>query len=967
MKKVILTILIILTLSIGSIAIATDEPYVTDDDLLYSEKYLVLDGKISKIQPNTTMEEFKKNVEIAKDSDGNEYTLKIYSAQTLKELPEDYNGYIGTGMKIIGSNKQEYTAIVNGDVNGDGVSNQIDLTRIIRHAVKAKDCELTENQAIAVGISLQEEIGSDDLNNFANRLIKNEAIDKKDSSSEKVTMPDVPEIEVSGTIEKDYYVNDVKVKILQKEGAHNVKTTYKIRGSKTQSEKEIKSGDTFTLDKKGTYTITAYTYGIEGERSRAQNIRIKIVEKANYKVEHYLQKADNTYELKEYEEIFSEIDKQVEALAKTYVGYTKETNPNQVLRGTVTKDGKLTLKVYYKLNQYPVLYNLNGGTSEGNPATYTIDSRITLNKPTKKGYTFTGWTGSNGKLPQTDVTITKGNTGERTYTANWKPTTYTISYDLAGGTVEGNPETYNIETDSITLKNPTKPGYSFTGWIDGDYANVYPSVVISKGSVGDKEFTATWRVNTYLITYDLDGGAVIGENPEIYTIEQEVKLINPIKTGYTFIGWTGSNGETPQLDVTIEKGNIENKSFKANWSEIVYTVTYMNGEAEFFKGGVGLGAKTTPPTAIPKKDGFEFSHWSLSENGSPFIFENTTIASNITLYAVFHIKTYTITYNLAGGQLEDGKTNPNAYTMQNDDITINNPVREGYTFTGWTGSNGKVPEKELVITKGNKENKSYTANWSVINYTITYDLADGTVEGNPETYNIETDNITLKNPTKEGFVFKGWINDDTAEMLETIVIPKGSIGDKAYTAKWEKIGVYATLVDGTLTFYNTPQKDGHENIEEKQYTSDELPEWNANKDDITTVNFENTISPTSLDFWFYDCKKLKTITNISNLDTSKVTGMSNTFKGCSSLETLNLSSFNTEKLEYMNNMFDGCSKLTELDLSSFNTQNVDKTVSTNIFNGTTSLEKIYINVEIWSLGNDLLSEDSDASFINKQP
>ena len=72
---------------------------------------------------------------------------------------------------------------------------------------------------------------------------------------------------------------------------------------------------------------------------------------------------------------------------------------------------------------YTISYNLDGGTVSGNPTTYTVESNaITLNNPTKDGYTFTGWTGSNGTTPSTTVTIPKGSTGDRTYTANWEST-----------------------------------------------------------------------------------------------------------------------------------------------------------------------------------------------------------------------------------------------------------------------------------------------------------------------------------------------------------------------------------------------------------------------------------------------------------------------------------------------------------------------------------------------------------------
>ena len=84
---------------------------------------------------------------------------------------------------------------------------------------------------------------------------------------------------------------------------------------------------------------------------------------------------------------------------------------------------------------------------------------------------------------------------ERTVTPP-APTEYTITYDLAGGTAEGNPDTYTIETVDFTLKNPTKSGYTFTGWsgtgLDGEN-NM--TVTIPTGSTGNRAYTAHWRYN----------------------------------------------------------------------------------------------------------------------------------------------------------------------------------------------------------------------------------------------------------------------------------------------------------------------------------------------------------------------------------------------------------------------------------------------------------------------------------------
>ena len=204
----------------------------------------------------------------------------------------------------------------------------------------------------------------------------------------------------------------------------------------------------------------------------------------------------------------------------------------------------------------------------GNPTTYTIDTDdFTLKAPTKTGYTFIGWTGSNGNTPQTTVTIVKGSTGDRNYVAHWEVTSYSITYNLNGGTAD-NPTTYTIESETIILTNPTKTGYTFIGWT-GSNGNI-PQTTVTITGTGDKSYTANWSSNAYSITYNLNGG--IADNPTTYTVDEPLTLTNPTKTGYTFTGWTGSNGSIPQTTVTIT--GTGDKSYTANWSIINYKIDY---------------------------------------------------------------------------------------------------------------------------------------------------------------------------------------------------------------------------------------------------------------------------------------------------------------------------------------------------------------------------------------------------------
>lgn len=145
---------------------------------------------------------------------------------------------------------------------------------------------------------------------------------------------------------------------------------------------------------------------------------------------------------------------------------------------------------------YSISYELAGGTvATNNPDNYTIESEsFTLINPTRTGYEFSGWTGTGLDAASTNVTIVQGTTGNRSYTATWTPISYSISYNgVESATFETpNPATYTIESDAITLNNPTKDGYTFAGWTGTDLTDATNAVTIAAGSTGNRTFTATW-------------------------------------------------------------------------------------------------------------------------------------------------------------------------------------------------------------------------------------------------------------------------------------------------------------------------------------------------------------------------------------------------------------------------------------------------------------------------------------------
>lgn len=114
------------------------------------------------------------------------------------------------------------------------------------------------------------------------------------------------------------------------------------------------------------------------------------------------------------------------------------------------------------------------------------------------------------------------------------------------------------------------------------------------------------------------------------------------------------------------------------------------------------------------RTGYIFKNWNTLANGMGTDYNPgdiiTDTSNNIELFAKWEAINYTINYVLDGGTITE--TNPSTFTIESNNFTLNNPSKEGYYFTGWTGSNGNIPQTEVSIANGSTGNKEYVANYA---------------------------------------------------------------------------------------------------------------------------------------------------------------------------------------------------------------------------------------------------------------
>ena len=375
------------------------------------------------------------------------------------------------------------------------------------------------------------------------------------------------------------------------------------------------------------------------------------------------------------------------------------------------------------------------GTGGDTSAVAEIGKAMPVIKPptADTGYVFDGYYDAESggtkyyNAEGTSARVWDKDTESYTLLAQWMPESYTITYDLAGGTVSGsNHGTYTIESDSITLINPTKDGYIFTGWTGTGLDSPAMSVTISAGSTGDRSYTATWErryeieIHSNNTEYGTVSAAAVSNLPygTAITASENVLTIgstdvtataseNTAKYSYSFKEWSGiPAGGTVTADIAIT-AVFERVAQK-------YTVTFEgNFEGSEYSESITetYGSKYIIPTEEPKRTGYTFHGWYTNSTGGTKITSDSVvdITSDTTLYAQWTPESYTITYDLAGGTVSG--SNPGTYTIESDSITLINPTKGGYIFTGWTGTGLDSPAMSVTIPAGSTGDRSYTATW----------------------------------------------------------------------------------------------------------------------------------------------------------------------------------------------------------------------------------------------------------------
>lgn len=409
-----------------------------------------------------------------------------------------------------------------------------------------------------------------------------------------------------------------------------------------------------------------------------------------------------------------------------------------------------------------VNYHLNGGSlpnGVSNPDSYRItDLPMALPVPVRQSFNFDGWYETANFQGSAIAQIVAGTYGNKDYYAKWscptgyeinndtcQPSHYTITYVLNGGDAsytdsENVPTGYDYGTAVTITEEPTKTNATFVKWIETNSK----TISISATDTGNKTYTANWQCNTgyklnadnaceietYTITYYPDGGSYTG-NPESYTVETETFAFNDAsKEGSSFGGWfttaeAATNNDLAKKITGITKGSrTGNLDLYARWGTNSYSITYECGDSN-----------------------------------------NTSASFSYAFGATANHQIQTVAQTCPDmtGYVSNGW----ACIRTDTSVSVNDDIRSG--ITQWT-----IPANIVCA-----------AQWNTITYDITYNNMEGADEfDGPVTYTVEDTPLILQNPTKTGYAFNGWYDNDGFDGTAMTQISEGSTGDKVFYAKW---------------------------------------------------------------------------------------------------------------------------------------------------------------------------------------
>ena len=465
----------------------------------------------------------------------------------------------------------------------------------------------------------------------------------------------------------------------------------------------------------------------------------------------------------------------------SFSGWSKTKNGTVVykdgasIKNLTTGTETITLyAVWTKLyaNSVVVKINVINGSVDIASKVITKGENVNFTITAKNGYSNPSCSCKNSKISGNKLTISNVSS-DVTCEVKFVPKKYSITYNANGGTGTMAKDTYEYGTKyRLTQNKYTKKGYKFLGWSTSVNGIIkYSDMDTISNITSDVVLYAIWRPINYAISYDLNDG-IISKKITNYNVEtKDFTLPIPTKEGYNFIGWTGSNGDNPQVKVVISKGTTGDKKYVANYEEGVYKVIYKNDSYGSITGIIEekVKYKNSPSgTTYKSLESYKKLKWVVNKDVR--LTDGTVILKNAPI-TMEQIKNISVESDLI--------------------ITLYHYLDDKYVVSYQDGNNGtvvgikseEVAEKSQPLGTDVRTKAGYEIYYWVANKNVK--LTDGVtiVKGSPisdVTKIVINDNVTLTPVYKVGEYVVNYVSDEnsiiTGSISENIKYPNKLAG-----------------------------------------------------------------------------------------------------------------------------------------------------------------------------------------------
>ena len=539
--------------------------------------------------------------------------------------------------------------------------------------------------------------------------------------------------------------------------------SFEMNGAAPIQSVEIEAGDTLDLPSP---SREGYTFGgwfLDSEYERSANVLVL----NNQDRTLYAYWLPNLYTVTFDSNGGSDVDAVTQTFDSEFLAPTQPTLEGYDFEGWFTDD-ETFLKFFtfgthpldtnlfakWTATVYDISYQLDGGIlAEGSTLSYTVeDDLVVFNDPTKTGYTFEGWFDNNAFDGDVYVAINPNLMSDLTLFAKFTVNEYTITFDEAGGT-NVDSITQDFATSVTKPTDPTKVGHTFQGWLLEGQAYVFSTMPVDGANL-----VASWQVNAYAVTLNVNGGDALTTTNFNVNYDDSLSLVTPTRAGYQFNGWSdGTEIWTSGDDMPANA-----LSLTAQWSLSNYPITYVMDRGFNNEANPSTYTILTPNITLlaPDKEGHTFNGWfadAAFTQPSTAVFQGST--GEKTFYAKWTINTYTVTLDVNSG---DALTETLFTYNFAATLALPTPTRLGFDFDGWETTEGVGYGSGNIMPA---TNLSLVAQWDQKIYQVIYYTFEADIDNSEKLPAVSNytlgQTVTQQSVSNPGYIFNGWFDSKT--------------------------------------------------------------------------------------------------------------------------------------------------------------------------------------------------------------